>query len=129
MWHQTHRVRGEEMRLQELLAVCILNEKTAVNQGKLAQSIIVAVRLHTENARGMHQLLCLHVVLNNAAQIKDACLSSIGIKRGGKDRRLTAVETDSQIHGTALKVRHLEYIGNARSEIVCQRIKVEIHKR
>ncbi|MBD8977577.1 MAG: hypothetical protein EGQ88_03170 [Prevotellamassilia timonensis] len=100
-----------------------------VNQSKLAQSIISAVHLHTETARGMHQLLCLHVVLNNAAQIIDARLSSIGIKRGGKDWRLTAVEIDSQIHGTALEVRHLEYIGNARSKTVCLRIKVEIHKR
>lgn len=77
----------------------------------------------------MHQLLCLHVILYNAAQIIDTRLSPIGIKRGGKDRRLTAVEIDSQIHGTALEVRHLEYIGNARSEIVCLWIKVEIHKR
>ena len=100
-----------------------------VNQSKLAQSIISAVHLHTETARGIHQLLCLHVVLNNAAQIIDARLSPMGIKRGGKDRRLTAVEIDSQIHGTALKVRHLEYIGNARSKTVCLRIKVEIHKR
>ena len=38
----------------------------------------------------------------------------MGIKRGGKDRRLTAVEIDSQIHGATLKVQHLEYIGNAR---------------
>ena len=100
-----------------------------VNQSKLAQSIIDAVHLHTETARDMHQLLCLHIVLNNAAQIIDARLSPMGIKRGGKDRRLTAVEIDSQIHGTALEVRYLEYIGNARSEIVCLRIKVEFHKR
>lgn len=104
MWHQTHRVRCEKMRLQKQLAVRPQHLQLTVNQSKLAQSIIDAVHLHTETARGMHQLLCLHVVFNNAAQIIDARLSPMGIKRSGKDRRLTAVEIDSQIHGTALKV-------------------------
>ena len=102
MRHQAYRVRGEKMRLQEQLAVC--PQHLQFKFYKLAQSISDAVHLHTETARGMHQLRCLHVVLNNAAQIIDARLSPMGIKRGGKDRRLTAVEIDSQIHGTVLKV-------------------------
>ena len=113
MRNETYRMGGEEMRLQELLAVCILNEETAVYKREFANGVVVAVLLQMETACGINQRFLLHVALNDASQIIDACLTIVGIERGGEDRFFAAVDVDGQVDSAALKVRNLEYVGNA----------------
>ena len=104
MWHETHGLGGEKMRLQELLAVCVCDLKAAVDECELTQGIVIAVLLQMKTARGMGERLLLHVALDDGAEVKDACLTTESIKCGGENGRLAAVEINFQKHGTALEV-------------------------
>ena len=113
MRNETNRMGSEEMRLQELLAVCVRNEKTAVDERELTNGVVVAVLLQMETACGINQRFLLHVALDDRAEIIDACLTIVGIECGGEDRFFAAVDVDGQVDSAALKVRNLEYVGNA----------------
>ena len=104
---------GEEMRLQELLAVRMLNEKTTINERKLANGVVIAVLLQVKAARGINQQFFFHVALDDGAQVINACLTIVGIERGSEDGFFAAVDIDGQVDGATLEVRELEYIGNA----------------
>ena len=128
MRDESYRVGGEEMRLQELLAVCVPNEKTAVDERELTNGVVVAVLLQMETACGINQRVLLHVALDDRAQVINACLTIVGIERGGEDRFFAAIDVDGQVDGAALEVGELEYIGNARSETIALWIVIVYHR-
>ena len=93
------------MRLKKLLAVCIRNEKTAVDERELTNGVVIAVLLQAKTACGINQRVLLHVALDDASQIINACLTIVGIERGGEDGFFAAIDVDGQVNGTALEVR------------------------
>lgn len=113
MRNESYRMGGEEMRLQELLAVRIRNEETAVDERELANGVVIAVLLQVKTACGINERFLLHVALDDASQIINACLTIVGIECGGEDGFFAAVDVDGQVDGAALEVREFEYIGNA----------------
>ena len=127
MRNETHRMGGEEMRLKKLLAVCVPNEKTAVDKRELANGVVVAVLLQMKTACGINQRFLLHVALNDGAEIIDACLTIVGIECGGEDRFFAAVDVDGQVDRAALEVGELEYVGNARCEAIALGIIIVYH--
>ena len=128
MRHESYRMGGEEMRLQELLAVRLLNEETTVDKRELTNGVVIAVLLQAKTACGINQRVLLHVALDDASQIINACLTIVGIERGGEDGFFAAIDVDGQVNGTALEVRELEYIGNARCEAIALWIIIVYHR-
>ena len=129
MRNESYRKGGEEMRLQELLAVRLLNEETTVDKRELTNGVVIAVLLQMETACSINQRFLLHVALNDRAEIIDACLTIVGIECGGEDGFFAAVDVDGQVDGTSLEVRNLEYIGNARCEAIALGIIIVYHKQ
>ena len=128
MRDESYRMGGEEVRLQELLAVRLLNEKTTIDKRELANGVVIAVLLQVKTACGINQRFLLHVALDDASQIIDACLTIVGIECGGEDGFFAAVDVDGQVDSAALKVRNLEYVGNARCEAIALRIVIVYHR-
>ena len=79
MRNDSYRVCSEEMRLKKLLAVRIRNEQTTVDERELANGVVIAVLLQVKTACGINQRFLLHVTLDDAPQIIDACLTIVGI--------------------------------------------------
>ena len=126
--HETNGMVDKEMRLQEVAAVRI-DRSVAIDEFELRDRIIHAVNHDLERAFTIDETVLLHVALDDGTQVVDAYRILVSIKRGGKNRILTAVEIDAQVKRFPLKIRNGEHIGNGRGEGVVRGIIVESHKR